>query len=363
MGSHIISRRVGAVASAAAVGSLVLALAQAAACAPASEATAQDAQATRGANAPDERSRPRSAARTDELLRSTARSLANNGMVAYQAGDFRTAEENLSRAFASYPAPTLALWSARALEKLGKLVEAEERYRAAERASVNTGDAEVQRKAKADARREHAELLQHIPTLQISVKGAPLAAVIVRVDGVAVVTERLSRPVLVNPGEHVVSAEQGSRFEQARISLTRGERQSVVLDFGAGEHSGPLAGAASGPEDASPPDSGWRTVGWVGVGVGGAALATSAALGLIANQKRNDFEDACPRDVCPVGVDPAVRRDVETYNDLRRLSTFGWISGGVLMAGGLVILLTSTSGDSSVEVGLAPGALRLRGSF
>jgi hypothetical protein len=325
----------------------------------------------------------RAAAPDDEMQRKTARSLANDGMVAYQAGDYKTAEENLSRAFASFPAPTLALWSARALEKLGKLVEAEDRYRAAERASVNAGEPETQRKAKIDARKGRAELLPRIPTLKISVEGAPLPGVIVRIDGVAIANERLEQPILVNPGERLITAERGPDLEQTKASVAAAEHKSVVLRFDASSRpNGTLDAYLSDPK-AQPPapasasgqpapsqdwamtsdSSGWRAVGWVAVGLGGAGLATSAVLGIVANGKRGDFEDQCPDNVCPVGVPQSVRDDVDSYNSMRTLSTVGWIAGGALVVGGIGLLIALPGGGGGLSAQVSPGAFSLHGQF
>lgn len=321
-----------------------------------------------------------SAAASDEEAKKAARALANGGMIAYQAGDFKAAEENLSRAFASFPAPTLALWSARALEKLGKLVEAEDRYRAAERASVNTGEPETQRKAKIDARKERAELLPRIPTLKVNVEGTSLAEVIVRVDGVAIANDRLQEQILVNPGERTVSAERGPRIEQARVTLAPSEHKTVVLKFESSPRPNQALDAYLSDREVEPAPaatrseaqdwamssdlSGWRTVGWVAVGLGGAAVLTSGALAIVANGKRDDFADQCPDNVCPVGVPTSVRDDVKSYNSLRTVSTVGWIAGGALMIGGVGLLIALPEGGGrKLSATIAPGSLSVRGSF
>jgi tetratricopeptide (TPR) repeat protein len=323
------------------------------------------------------------AAADDEAQKKAARSLANGGMVAYQAGDYKAAEENLSRAFAAFPAPTLALWSARALEKLGKLVEAEDRYRAAERASVNAGEPEAQRKAKLDARKARAELLPRIPTLKISVEGAPLAGVIVRVDGVAIASERLAQPILVNPGERLITAERGASMVEAKANIASGEHEHVALKFEESASPNEALDAYLSNPKAEPPtrpsssgdassshdwamssDSpGWRAVGWAAVGLGGAGLVTSAVLAAVANGKRSDFEDQCPDNKCPLGVPDSVRDDVNSYNSLRDLSTVGWIAGGALMVGGIGLLIALPAGGGRLSAEVAPGKFTLHGHF
>ena len=69
------------------------------------------------------------------------------------------AEELLEKAYGALPAPSLALWSGRALEKNGKLVEASERYLEGTRAKLEAGgDQSVQEKAQAEAKAEKEEI-------------------------------------------------------------------------------------------------------------------------------------------------------------------------------------------------------------
>ncbi|HEY4159182.1 MAG TPA: tetratricopeptide repeat protein, partial [Polyangiaceae bacterium] len=64
----------------------------------------------------------------DDATRSAARNLASAGVQAYQANDYPAARDKLERAYQVLRAPSLGLWSARALVKVGALVEAGERY-------------------------------------------------------------------------------------------------------------------------------------------------------------------------------------------------------------------------------------------
>src|SRR6187402_1280765 len=64
----------------------------------------------------------------DSATRGAARQLGYEGIQDYQREDYRAATDKLERAYKMLKAPSLALWSARALEKSGKFVEAAERY-------------------------------------------------------------------------------------------------------------------------------------------------------------------------------------------------------------------------------------------
>ena len=116
--------------------------------------------------------------------RSTARSLAETGAADYKSGDYKSAVDKFERAYAIAKVPKLALWYARALVKVGKLVEASERYAEAMRLEANGPKAAEQRTAQADADSERQQLLPRIPSLSIVVEGAAGASTEVTIDGV-----------------------------------------------------------------------------------------------------------------------------------------------------------------------------------
>jgi hypothetical protein len=91
--------------------------------------------------------------------RAAARNLAAEAIEAYQARDFSSASQNLDKAYRLFATPTLGLWSARASYQLGRWVEAAERYREAQRASADIGDAATQRQAQRGASDEVAAAL------------------------------------------------------------------------------------------------------------------------------------------------------------------------------------------------------------
>src|SRR5262245_16171888 len=72
---------------------------------------------------------------SDDATRAAARQLGEEGVEAYWAGDNEQAHAKLERAYQLFSAPTLALWSARACVRVGRWVEAAERYREVTRPS------------------------------------------------------------------------------------------------------------------------------------------------------------------------------------------------------------------------------------
>jgi hypothetical protein len=100
----------------------------------------------------------------DDAARGAARTLGYDGVKAYNAGDYAVADQKLEKAYRVVKVPSLGLWSARALVKLGRLVEASERYREVTQLEVSGGEQAVQKQAQADAQSELDSLTPRIPS-------------------------------------------------------------------------------------------------------------------------------------------------------------------------------------------------------
>ncbi|HEY3668935.1 MAG TPA: hypothetical protein VGL19_23220, partial [Polyangiaceae bacterium] len=158
---------------------------------------------------------PAHAQEVDDATRAAARKLGSAGLSAFQEHDYATASDKLSKAFHVLQAPSLGLWSARALEKLGKLVEAEERYLKVTRLEIVGGDADVQKKARTEAAADLTALSPRVPSLVVQVAGAPASEVSVTVDGNALSPELVGEAWPVDPGPHHVIGTRGSEQREA----------------------------------------------------------------------------------------------------------------------------------------------------
>src|SRR5262245_45075283 len=86
----------------------------------------------------------------DESALAAARALGRDGVTLYQSGQYAQALDKLERAYAVARVPSLGLWAGRALEKLGRLVEASQRYREVTLIPLTGTESDVLRKAQAD---------------------------------------------------------------------------------------------------------------------------------------------------------------------------------------------------------------------
>jgi hypothetical protein len=304
----------------------------------------------------------------DDATRAAARSLGYEGIADFQAGNFAAAADKLDRAYRALSVPSLGLWSARALEKTGKLVAAAERYLEVQRLDPGSGGAvDVQRQAQADAKTEHAALLPRIPNIIIQVEGAAPQEVAVTVNGAPVPGSLIGIKRPVDPGSVKLEADHGGRHASETATLREGESKTVTLRFApasavesaavpaavlaAPPAAPPAPNAANQPADAASASSGsgLRTIGFVTLAAGGVGIITGAVTGLVANSRKGSIE-GCEDTRCP----PSASDDVESYNQLRTVSSVAFIGGGVLAATGIVLVLTAPSAKPASSARTSP---------
>jgi hypothetical protein len=320
---------------------------------------------------------PAHAQAIDDATRAAARKLGSAGLNAFQEHDYATASDKLGKAFHVLQAPSLGLWSARALEKLGKLVEAQERYLKVTRLEIDGGDAEVQKKARTEAATDLAALSPRIPSIVVQVEGTSPSEVSVTVDGTALLPDLVGEAWPVDPGPHHIVGTHGAERKEADVTVAEGEHPSTVLHFGVGPT---VAGAAaaqgvepgqptSGPlTPASPPTqdskaaSPQRTIAWVTLGVGAAGLAVGALTGVLTLADRGGLHQGS--DCYGTSCNSQATDKVNSYNTMRTLSSIGFFAGTALAATGVVLLLTAPRAQTaSAALVLAPTSAAIRGSF
>lgn len=260
---------------------------------------------------------------------SSAREVAKSGIEDYFAGRYDAAHDKLSRAFEVVRVPTLALFNARALTKLGKLVEASEFYLTAMRLKSSEGDAETQEQARKDAKLERFELLKRVPRLRVEIIGAKAEEVVVLANGSRVAPSLLATGWMVNPGRVHVTATAAGKQVEATEQFGEAENKTVVLRFAPvvpTVAARPPAETRARPRTVAPTEtaSPYNTLAWVSVGVSAAGLALGTATGLWAISEKKDLDTGgdCKASRCD-GI--AAGDQVDRYNRLRHLSSAGLI--------------------------------------
>jgi hypothetical protein len=326
------------------------------------------------------------AADVSDVDRATARALTLEGYEALDRKDFATAADRFRRADALYHVPTVALGLAHAEVGLGKLVSALATYSRIVREGVPPGSPPAFTKAVDDARREIEALTQRVPTVIITVRGADQPQV--TVDGVEVPAAALGVKRPVDPGAHVVRATApGFLPAEVSLSMLEGKTESVTLDLHRDASAPPPPAAPPvapppapplpvvaapvappAPPPAAPAEGGstQRTLGFVGIGVGGAGLAIGAITGGLALAKHSDLIGKCPTGHCAASQQASLGSEVSAYDTLGTASTVGFVAGGALAATGVILVLTAPSRparEAAFSPVLGPGYVGVTGRF
>lgn len=308
--------------------------------------------------------------------------MAEEAANAYENGQYEAARDLFHRASELYPAPALMLWEARSLEKLGRLVEAEDLCVTVQRYKLHADDNDVARNAIRDAGVEAEQLRRRIPTITIQLRGIDRnsPSLEVKLNGKRLHTALIGFPVPVDTGERsVVLLVGGTELRSQTITLREGERATVELDASSKPASSPSTDPAQPvaeppPNDKVPARSAmpssarpWYaqpTLGWACLGLGAAGLTTGVAAGLTATKHRDALEDNCSGNSCP----PSASDDLDDFRRYRTISTLGYAVGGVAVAAGLTVLLITPhvgSGRSAATFALqlTPQYVGLKGRF
>jgi tetratricopeptide (TPR) repeat protein len=118
-----------------------------------------------------------------------------------------------------------------------------------------------------------------------------------------------------------------------------------------------------GREQAGPDTGPWRTIGWVSLTAGAGALAFGSVTGLMLASRHNEMKSECRGGICNPSVISSDQ--VDEYNGLRTASTIGLMSGALLGAVGVVLVLAPPTRDAKPELALqvtSTGAI-LQGAF
>lgn len=268
------------------------------------------------------------AAHAGEDERQRARSLGEEGDALFDRGKYEAALDRYRQAAALVDVPTLGLREARTLEKLGRLVEAAERYRKVTRTQVPADAPAGHHDAVALAREEQAALEPRVPSLTAEFAG-DRRNLEVTLDGAPFSSLGEKHPV--DPGRHRLEARRGKGVFIRDIDVSEGAAITVTIELPA-ESPAP-------PERAPPPglNPAWP-IGWTALGLGAAGLVVGAVTGGLAIDKHDELKVACgdALDCLPPWHD-----DIGTYNDLRIASAVGLYAGAALAITGIVLVVWS----------------------
>ena len=231
------------------------------------------------------------------------------GVAKYQARDYQGALAAFDAAYANKPTPKLAVWRARTLAALGRLIEADAVYKA-----IKVDDETLREQVAIEA----TDVAERIPSIAVRIEGANDVRVTIN-------AKPLANPAAFqqyDPGEYrVVGTHSDGRTVTRAIVLKERDQARVALPF-----------------YPPPPDrddtSTQHVVGWVAVGVGAAAFTAGVIMSVVALTQYNAVDG--PMDTCAADQ----LADADAYNDLRFPAGALTVAGGLTAALGVGLVIT-----------------------
>lgn len=153
-----------------------------------------------------------------------------------------------------------------------------------------------------EVQREIAQLRTYVATLtvQVDVEGATVA-----LDGVAVGTSPLTKPLLVNAGRLTLTATKGGRVGTVAVTLAGGDTQTARVEVPGAPaaptapttttdapkvEAAPSVGSAAPPPPPAALPRPSRTLPYLAIGIGGALGASAGATGFAAMRASDNLE-------------------------------------------------------------------------
>jgi hypothetical protein len=266
----------------------------------------------------------------------TARALMSEGRDLRDSADLASALKRFQAADAIMHVPTTALEVARTQAAMNLLVEARETLHKMLQIPSSPGDPSPFRDARVEAERLDEELESRVGSLRVEVRSAPNAPRMLVVDGVSIPDSAVDFPIRVNPGHHLVVVRIASAEVTKQVDAPERQVVTVVLDFDPAairraDVSTGVETSGGGARTAT-----WRTVGFVGIGLGALGVGVGGVTGLMALSAKSAVSNGCVGTKCP----PQTWSDVDKMNRYAGISTAAFAVGAVGLAvgvGGLVI--------------------------
>jgi hypothetical protein len=286
----------------------------------------------------------------------TARNLMDVGKTKYEEGDFIGAAEAFEGADKIMGVTVTGLWRGKALDKLGRLVDARDVLLAVARIPAGDNEPAVLSDARNEAAELQLEVAGRIPEVTFLVTGlqAP-AEPSVTVDGEAVPLSTLELPQKVDPGRHKIVATAPGHFDlSVEVEVRDGESQKVSLVFRANGEPIVPPPPKPPPGPVQPPAntglSGLAVTAIVAGSIGGASLLVGAITGGLSLSRASDAKSNCVDGLCPAEDESA--RDSSVT--LAHVSTATFVVGGVGAAVAGVALIMELTGDEPQTGALVP---------
>ena len=273
-----------------------------------------------------------------------AEKLFKEGRRLMLAGDYAAACPKLAESERLDPGVGTLLNLGECYEKAGKAASAWATYREAEPMARRLGQ-----KERAEHAAQKAAAIEPTIAYVVLKVASQKTGVTVTVDGQTIAEPAWSTPLPVDPGTHAISASGTGRKPWSKnVDVQRSARVDVPVPV---LEKDPAADKPVVVDPGPPRSSGstQRTLGWIGVGLGGAALITGGVFGFIAKSKNDDAH--ADGHCTDVDCDARGQQLTGQAKDAALLSTIFFAAGGALAATGVVLVVTAPGGQ---KVAISP---------
>jgi len=299
---------------------------------------------------------PARADESDASIRMAARELALSGADAFDKQDYPAALDRFQRAEALYRAPSISVMVARCLARLGRVVEAVDKYEETLRVPLDAGAPEAFQRAVAEASAEVESARARVARLELRLPADAPAGTVVLLDEKPVPAALLGVPTPVDPGAHRLAARApGRALYRSDVNLPEGSQKTVDITL---EAPSARAGVS---EPSSAPRAGGHRASAVTIALlagGGAAIAGGTVAGIAALSHKASLDAAC-KPGCPARM----ADDLSGFRRDRTLSYLGFGVGLAAAGAGAYLLLHESSSGSQLGAVALPGGAALAGRF
>jgi hypothetical protein len=293
---------------------------------------------------------PLGRAQTPDDDRAAARTAANEGLQAFEAGDYARAIEQFERANEIIRAPTHTLYLARAHAVQGRLLKARELYAEIDRQHLDANAPPPFVQAQQDARMELKAVEARIPRVTVEIMGPGDESAQITMNDEPVPAEMVGIARRLDPGTYLFRASSDkSRARSVKVVIAEGERKTVNLELEADAPAPPPVPAAQGSADTGSAST-LPIIGYGAIGVGVIGLG----LGVYFNKQKGDREqeadslfNTCNPRVCTLEERTRIDGIDDDADANGRNSLISFAAGAVAIAGGVTLLLVAPSGDDS----------------
>lgn len=291
-----------------------------------------------------------------------ARELAVAGAEAFDKQDFATALDRFQRAESLYKVPSIAVMVARCLARVGRVVEAVDKYEETLRMSLDPSAPEAFQRAVADATAEVEGVRARVARLELRVPADAPVELEVMIDDRRLPKALLGVPTPVNPGVHRISAHAPGREPYSSdVNLAEGARQAITITLPLEKRSE----AQPRPEDEerqpfkkAQRSHGVSTLSIALLAGGGVALAAGSVSGISALSHKSALDEKCSPG-CPANMSS----DLDAFRLTRTLSYVGFGVGIVAVGAGTYFLLHESPSGGQVGALILPGGAGVAGTF